>query len=161
MLGVFLSSHEKPIDAKRRLLVPQEFRAAASIPCPGIDNFEGVYAFAALDSTSIECGGAAFFAQYSEVIDSYPRLSPVRKALEHHIYAGMHRLAFDTAGRITLPDNLCAQFGLKDHVLLTGLGTSFQIWEPLAYRAYLNSQDGVVSQALKLWSHGPAGGEGA
>ena len=48
-LGVFLSSHEKPIDAKRRLLVPQDFRAAALIPVPGIENFEGVYAFAAFD----------------------------------------------------------------------------------------------------------------
>ena len=157
-LGVFLSSHEKPIDAKRRLLVPQDFRAAALIPVPGIENFEGVYAFAAFDSASIECGGAAFFAQYSEVIDSYPRLSPTRKALEHRFYAGMHRLAFDTAGRITLPESLCAQFGLKDQVLLTGLGTSFQIWAPHASRTYLKEQDDVLTDALRQWSHGPTGG---
>jgi MraZ protein len=146
---VFLSSHEKQLDAKRRLLVPQDFRASALAPYDGVEPFEGLYCFAAINASCLECGGAAFFATYRAVIEAHPPLSPTRKALEHRFYASMHRLAFDTAGRITLPEAMCDRFGLKGDVLLTGLGTSFQIWETTAYATYAEEQDRLVTEALK------------
>lgn len=145
---MFLSSHEKQLDSKRRLLVPQDFRAAALKPLDGIEPFEGLYCFAAIDAQCLECGGAAFFATYRDVINEYPKLSPTRKALEHRFYAPMSRLGFDTAGRVTLPESLCESFGLTGDVLLTGLGDSFQIWEPKAYVAYAAEQDRLATAAL-------------
>jgi MraZ protein len=141
---VFLSSHEKQLDAKRRLLVPQDFRAHAMQPYPGLDVFEGVYCVAAVNAQCLECGGAAFFAGYRDVINEYPALSPTRAALQRRFYASMSRLSFDTAGRITLPEKLCEQFGLSDDVVLAGLGESFQIWNPKAYEAYATEQDKLV-----------------
>ena len=146
---MFLSSHEKQLDAKRRLLVPQDFRAAALKPLDGVEPFEGLYCFSAIGAQCLECGGAAFFATYRDVINEYPRLSPTRKALEHRFYAPMSRLGFDTAGRITLPENLCRTFGLTDEVLLTGLGDSFQIWHPAAYETYAAEQDRLVEAAMR------------
>jgi MraZ protein len=148
-MQVFLSSHEKQLDAKRRLLVPQDFRTAALYPHEGVESFEGLYCFAALDAACLECGGAAFFATYRDVINEYPKLSPTRKALEHRFYAAMHRLNFDSAGRITLPEALCDRFSLGQDVLLTGLGTSFQIWQPKAYSTYEAQQEVLVFEAMK------------
>jgi len=145
---VFLSSHEKQLDAKRRLLVPQDFRTAALLPFDTVEPFEGIYCFAAIDAACIECGGAEFFATYRDVINEYPKLSPTRKALEHRFYASMQRLSFDTAGRITLPEALCARFGLAGDVLITGLGASFQIWQPAAYAAYQAEQEALVMAAF-------------
>ncbi len=149
---MFLSSHEKQLDAKRRLLVPQDFRAAALQALDGpndpVPPFEGLYCFAAIDAQCIECGGAAFFATYRDEINQYSKLSATRKALEHRFYAAMQRLNFDTAGRITLPEKLCQKFGLTSDVLLTGLGDSFQIWEPSAYEAYAVEQDRLVTAAF-------------
>lgn len=145
---MFLSSHEKQLDSKRRLLVPQEFRASALASFEGVEPFEGLYCFAAINASCLECGGAAFFATYRAVIETHPPLSPTRKALEHRFYASMHRLGFDTAGRVTLPEALCDRFNLKGDVLLTGLGTSFQIWEPEAYKVYSEEQERLVSAAL-------------
>jgi MraZ protein len=71
-------------------------------------------------------------------------LSPTRAALQRRFYASMSRLSFDTAGRITLPEKLCEQFGLSDDVVLAGLGESFQIWNPKAYEAYATEQDKLV-----------------
>lgn len=142
---MFLSTHEKPLDAKRRLLVPQDFRATALMPHEGVEPFEGVYCFAAVDAACIECGGAAFFAGYREVIDAIPRFTAERKAMEHRIYAAMQRLSFDTAGRITLPAEWCERFGLDGGVLITGLGDSFQIWNPEAYKTYAAEQAALVS----------------
>jgi MraZ protein len=145
---VFLSSHEKPLDAKRRLLVPQDFRASALAPHDDVEPFEGLYCFAAIDAACIECGGAAFFAGYRDVINAIPKFTPARKAMEHRIYAAMQRLSFDTAGRITLPETLCERFNLNGNVLITGLGDSFQIWNPDAYRAYMAEQEALVSAAF-------------
>ena len=145
---MFLSSHEKQLDAKRRLLVPQDFRTAALAPLEGVESFEGLYCFAAINAACLECGGAAFFKTYHDVINEYPKLSPTRKAFEHRFYAAMQRLSFDTAGRITLPEALCERFSLTDRVLITGLGDSFQIWQPEAYRAYEAEQEALVNAAM-------------
>ena len=145
---MFLSTHEKQLDTKRRLLVPQDFRAAALAPYEGVEPFEGLYCFAAINAACLECGGAAFFAMYRDVINEYPPMSPTRTAMQRRFYASMHRLGFDTAGRITLPEKLCEQFGLTSDVVIAGLGESFQIWAPQAYADYAAEQDKLVEAAF-------------
>lgn len=145
---MFLSTHEKQLDAKRRLLVPQDFRVAAQIPYEGIETFKGVYGFAMETLGCVECGGAPFFSHYKHLIDARAFGSVERRALERRIYGGMSRLDFDTAGRVTLPDALCEQFGLKDTVLLVGLYDRFQIWNPQAYAAHTATQDAGLADVF-------------
>ncbi len=64
------------------------------------------------------------------------------------IYGGVHQLSFDTAGRITLPDALCQDFGLNDWVVVVGLGNRFQIWERDAFRAHRSSQRLAAREGL-------------
>ncbi len=141
---MFLSSHEKQLDSKRRLLVPQDFRAAALLPGETLEAFDGVYCFSAVEAECLECGGAAFFERYRALIERYPVGSPTRRALEHKVYGGMTRLNFDTAGRITLPESLCARFGLTSDVIMVGLYDRFQVWSPKAYDAYVAQQDALA-----------------
>ncbi len=145
---VFLSTHEKQLDSKRRLLVPSDFRATALQPYDGVDAFEGVYCLAAINAACLECGGAAFFATCRDVIEEYPKMSPTRTAMHKHFYASMHRLSFDTAGRVTLPEHLCEKFKLSADVVIAGMGDSFQIWEPAAYAVYAAEQDKLVAEAF-------------
>ncbi len=105
---MFHSTYEKQLDAKRRLLVPQEFRAAAAGP------FDGVFCFPSIEHDCIEGGGQALFDTYLGVIDELAFGDPLRSALEASVLGGMTRLAYDSAGRITLPDSLCQAFGLTD-----------------------------------------------
>ena len=145
---MFLSTHEKQLDTKRRLLVPQDFRAAALAPYDGVEAFEGLYCFTAINAGCLECGGAAFFAMYRDVVNEYPPMSPTRAAMQRRFYASMNKLSFDTAGRITLPEKLCEQFGLSGDVVIAGLGESFQIWEPKAYADHAAEQDRLVEAAF-------------
>lgn len=145
---VFLSTHEKQLDSKRRLLVPSDFRATALKPHDGGDAFEGLYCFAAINAACLECGGGAFFSTCRDVIDEYPKMSPTRTAMQKHFYASMHKLSFDTAGRVTLPEKLCETFGLTGDVVIAGMGDSFQIWEPKAYATYAAVQDQLVAEAF-------------
>jgi MraZ protein len=139
---VFLSTVEKQLDAKRRIVVPQEFRALVSGP------FDGVFCFPSIEADCLEAGGQALFSQYKSIIDELPFGDPVRSALEQVVYGGMTRLSFDTAGRITLPEALCERFGLTDWVSVTGLGDRFQIWSRDAFNAHLETQRQVAREGL-------------
>jgi len=124
---VFLSTFEKQLDAKRRIVVPQEFRAAAA----GL--FDGVFCFPSIEADCIEGGGQAFFDRYLRVIDELRFGDPLRTALETSVLGGMARLSYDTAGRITLPESLCESFELVDWVAVVGLGERFQIWSRASF----------------------------
>jgi MraZ protein len=131
---VFLSTFEKQLDGKRRIVVPQDFRALAAGP------FDGVFCFPSIEADCIEAGGKALFDRYQSLIDELPFGDPLRSALETSILGGACRLSFDTAGRITLPDNLCQDFALTDWVAVVGLGDRFQIWDLAAFRAHRSAQ---------------------
>ena len=139
---MFLSTFEKQVDSKRRIVVPQDFRAAISGP------FDGVFCFSSIEADCLEGGGKALFDRYLGVIEEMPFGDPVRTALETSVLGGMARLSFDTAGRITLPDTLCEMFGLTDWVAVVGLGERFQIWSREAFQAHRAAQRELAREGL-------------
>jgi MraZ protein len=131
---VFLSTFEKQLDSKRRIVVPQEFRAAAA------SSFEGVFCFPSIEADCLEGGGKALFDRYADLIEELPFGDPLRTSLETVVFGGMSQLGFDTAGRITLPESLCDQFGLQDWVVIVGLRDRFQIWDRDQFAAWKDAQ---------------------
>ena len=140
--GMFVSTFEKQLDAKRRIVVPQEFRALASGP------FDGIICFPSIEADCIEGGGKALFDRYQGVIEELDFGDPLRSALETSIFGGMAKMSFDTAGRVTLPENLCDMFGLSDWVVVVGLGDRFQIWEREAFQAHRSAQREIARDGL-------------
>jgi MraZ protein len=139
---MFLSTFEKQLDAKRRIVVPQEFRALTTGP------FDGVFCFPSIEADCIEGGGKALFDRYVGVIEELEFGDPLRSALETSVLGGMARLSFDTAGRITLPETLCDAFGLTDWVVVVGLGERFQIWSREAFQAHRAAQRELAREGL-------------
>ena len=139
---MFLSTFEKQLDAKRRIVVPQEFRALVSGP------FDGVFCFPSIEADCVEGGGKALFDRYLGVIEELPFGDPVRSALETSVLGGMAKMSFDTAGRITLPETLCDMFGLTDWVVVVGLGDRFQIWAREAFQAHRAAQRDLAREGL-------------
>jgi MraZ protein len=131
---VFLSTFEKQLDSKRRIVVPQDFRAALSGP------FDGVMCFPSFEADCLEGGGQALFNRYEALIEELPFGDPLRTAIEVSVRGGLTRMAFDTAGRITLPEAICEQFNLDDWVTVIGMGERFQIWNRDAFRTYREEQ---------------------
>ena len=131
---MFVSTFEKQLDAKRRFVVPQDFRALVSGP------FDGIICFPSIEADCIEGGGKALFDRYQGVIEELDFGDPLRSALETSILGGMAKMSFDPAGRVTLPEHLCDMFGLSDWVVVVGLGDRFQIWEREAFQAHRVAQ---------------------
>ena len=120
---MFLSTYEKQLDGKRRLLIPQEFRTADN----GAEH--GVFCFFSFESDCLEAGGDRLMADYVALIDDLPFGDDYRTALEETVYAGQKPLAYDGGGRITLPEGLVQDAGLGEDVVIVGLGARFQIWD--------------------------------
>jgi MraZ protein len=139
---MFLSTFEKQLDAKRRIVVPQEFRALAAGP------FDGVFCFPSIEADCIEGGGKPLFDRYLGVIEELEFGDPLRTALETSVLGGMAKLSFDTAGRITLPEALCDMFGLTDWVAVVGLGDRFQIWSREAFQAHRAASRDMAREGL-------------
>lgn len=138
---MFLSTFEKQLDAKRRIVVPHEFRAASG-------PFDGVFCFPSIEADCIEGGGQALFDRYQRLIDELRFGDPLRTALETSILGGMARLSYDTAGRITLPEALCEAFGLSDWVAVVGIGERFQIWSREAFLKHRGEQREIARAGL-------------
>ncbi len=145
---MFLSTFEKQLDAKRRIVVPQEFRAAAG---PAAAGFDGVFCFPSIEADCLEGGGHALLQRYQALMEEMPFGDPLRSALEFTVLGQMRQLAFDTAGRIVLPEALCDQFGLTDWVAVVGLGDRFQIWSQASYRTYKEQQRQTARDGLAAY----------
>ena len=139
---MFLSTFEKQLDAKRRLVAPAEFRAQLTGP------FEGVFCFPSIEFDCLECGGKALFDRYGAMIEELQFGDPLRTAIETSVRAGMHMLSFDTAGRITLPETLCRDHGLTDWVVIAGIGERFQIWNRDAFQTHRAAQREMARQGM-------------
>jgi MraZ protein len=138
---VFISTFEKQLDPKRRIVAPAEFRAAVA-------PLSGLFCFPSIEADCIEGGGQDLFRRYEALIDEFPFGDPTRTALQTSVMGGMVQLGFDTAGRITLPESLCEQFGLTDHVMVVGLGEKFQIWSRDAWQGRIREQREAARTAL-------------
>ncbi len=152
---MFRSAFEKQLDSKRRIVLPQEFRAAAASPAPpspsSEESFDGVFCFPSIEANCLEGGGQALFETYKALIEELPFGDGLRSALELTVYGGMARLAYDTAGRITLPESVCEMFGLTDWVAVVGLGERFQIWNRDEFRAHRERQLAAAREGLPAY----------
>jgi len=140
---VFLSTYEKQLDGKRRLLIPQEFRTADN----GAET--GVFCFFSVESDCLEAGGDLLMAEYVAIIEGLPFGDDWRTALEETVYAGQKPLGYDGGGRITLPESLCQEAGLGEDVVIVGLGPRFQIWDRARWNARREERRMLARKALR------------
>lgn len=118
----FLGSHINKIDAKGRVAAPADFRRALDG-----DPIRGFYCLPSLRGPFLECGGGDLISFFKEMISELPPFDEDREELETHLLGEVRALAFDTEGRIVVPESLRAHAGLSDRVLFQGRGETFWI----------------------------------
>ncbi len=138
---MFLSTIDRQMDQKRRIVLPAEFRAA-------VGPLDGLFCFSSIEADCLEGGGPALLKVYDDLINELPFGDPLRSAIEINVRGGFARLTWDPAGRVTLPESLCEQFGLTDWVSVVGLGDRFQIWSKPAFAAHREQQRLVAREGL-------------
>lgn len=128
-MDLFLSTFVNKVDKKGRVSVPSPFRVALAA-----QGFSGVIAFPSINLPAIEGWGKKRMESLSAGIDAFDPFSDEIDDFTMAIIADSHQLAFDTEGRVVVPDALLAHAGITEHAAFVGRGTAFQIWEPEAFR---------------------------
>lgn len=129
----FVSNFTKKVDAKGRVSVPPSFRAILQR-----SGDEQIYTQLSLESSSVIAGGQSLLAELEARIGQIDPFSTEYDDWAAHFYSGSDYLKIDGDGRIVLTDAIREHTGIADDVLFAGRGTSFQLWQPDAFNAYIS-----------------------
>lgn len=126
-MAIFIGTFENKVDAKGRVSVPAAFRQAlAGLP------FNGIAAFRSHRADAIEGCGMDFMEQMIARVSEIDLFSETHDDLATTIFSDSQQLAFDSTGRIQLPEIFRQHAGIGDKAAFVGMGQLFQIWEPRA-----------------------------
>jgi MraZ protein len=130
-MAVFIDTFVNKIDRKGRVSVPATFRAALAE-----QSFQGIVAFPSFQLHALHCAGMDWMQSLIEGTTRVDLFSPEHDDLTAALFPDAKQLAFDSEGRIMLPEALCAHAKLTETAAFAGRGRYFEIWEPQALDAY-------------------------
>jgi MraZ protein len=130
LVALFLSTFVNKVDRKGRVSVPATFRAALAG-----QTFNGIVAFRSFKLPTVEGSGIDRIEEMSARLDGLEQFSEEYDNLAS-IFADAQQLPFDGEGRIVLPENLVEHAGIGETAAFVGLGRTFQIWEPEAFKRH-------------------------
>ena len=126
-MDLFLSTFENKIDRKGRLSVPAKYRAIFE------RNHTPLYLFKSLTKSCLEGCGIERIRQIVDAIDQMDVLSEDTLALQT-ILSSSQEMKFDKEGRVMLSDDFILYAELEELALFSGIGRSFEIWNPAKWR---------------------------
>ena len=130
-MALFLSTFEKQIDKKGRVSVPPTLRAVLAA-----QSFNGMIAYSSFVNPCIEACGMERLEKLYERIESLDPFSEERDAFATAILGGSVQLAFDSEGRVVIPENLLTKAEITSTGIFVGKGATFEIWNPAKFTAH-------------------------
>jgi len=150
----FLGSHINKIDAKGRVAAPADFRRALDA-----DPIRGFYCLPSLRGPHLECGGGDLITYFKQMIRELGPFEEDREELEAHLLGQVRSIAFDTEGRVVIPEPLRLHASLSDRVLFQGRGETFWIMAAEGYEERLAASRERARSALQRLRNPRSGGE--
>ena len=128
------------LDDKGRLIIPARFRPhlnPGAILTRGLDRNLVIYPHDAWQSVT-------------ERLNQMPITHPTARALRRLLFSGAVELSLDRQGRMLIPGYLRAYAGLSDEVLIAGMETFLELWEPSGWRDTLELVPHALAEAKHL-----------
>lgn len=132
---MFWGEYSHQLDEKGRLIIPARYRphlAQGAILTRGLDHNLVIYP----DDT---------WRAVSERLNELPITHPTARALRRLLFSGAVEIALDRQGRVLIPAYLREYAALNGEVLIAGMETFLELWQPSNWRATL---DGVSRTLL-------------
>ena len=131
-MALFVSTFINKVDRKGRVSVPATFRTAL-VAQP----FLGIVVYPSFTAAAVEGCGTDFLEELANAAAAtHDPFSPEHDDLSTLIFSSSHQLAWDTEGRVLLPEEILAHAGIGEQAAFVGKGRTFQIWEPEAFKAH-------------------------
>ena len=123
---MFLGDHQHTLDAKGRVSLPAKFRAEMTgkiVVAKGLDDCLYVYP-------------AEEYGRFVADLLTGSDFDPSKRQLRRFFTSGAVETELDSAGRVSLPQNLREYAGLAKDVAVTGNGNRIEIWDAQRWSAY-------------------------
>lgn len=127
-MELFTSTFENKVDRKGRISVPAKYRAILE------SRGEPIILTRSLTLPCLEGMSVDRINQYADAIDSMDVFSEEAEMLQM-IIASAQEMRPDSEGRIVLPEDFLAHANISDAATFIGIGRSFQLWQPAAFKA--------------------------
>ncbi len=143
---MFLSQYTYKVDNKGRISVPADFRISINIKF-----FNGIIAFRSYKFKAIEGLDFEKMKKIADSIDDLDFFSESKNDITTSILSDSCKLPFDSEGRICLPNELLKFANIKSKATFVGRGSSFQIWNPISFKDYLQkARNNIKKKKLSL-----------
>ena len=134
---MFLGTHAPRLDEKGRLILPAKYReelAGGLVITKGQERC--LYVFPPEE-----------FARITEALRTAPVTAKAVRDYSRVFFASASDELPDKQGRITVPPALRAYAGLQRDCVVIGANTRLEIWDAVAWEAYLEQQEDAFSDA--------------
>lgn len=134
---MFRGEYAHQLDNKGRLIIPARYRPylnSGAILTRGLDRNLVIYP----EDT---------WQAVTQQLNQMPITQPTSRALRRLLFSGAVQLELDKQGRILLPNHLRAYAAIREEVLLVGVETFIELWEPAAWRSALEGISDILADS--------------
>ncbi len=134
---MFSGEYAHTLDHKGRLIIPARFRpllTEKAILTRGLDQHLVIYPEEAWNNVL-------------EQLNQIPITHPSARALRRLIYSGAVQLGLDKQGRATIPAYLRSYAQIDTEVLLVGMETFIEVWEPGGWQKALEDVASIIADS--------------
>ena len=134
---MFWGEHAHQLDTKGRLIIPATYRSSViegAILTRGLDKNLVIYPQDTWQTVTQQLG-------------QMPITQPTARALRRLLFSGAVELSLDKQGRMLIPRYLRDYASLEEEVLLIGMETFIEIWEPARWQSVLGNASDILSDA--------------
>ncbi len=134
---MFSGEYSHTLDHKGRLIIPARFRpllTEKAILTRGLDKHLVIYP----EET---------WEKVMEQLNQIPITHPSARALRRLIFSGAVELGLDKQGRATIPAYLRSYAQMEDEILLVGMETFIELWEPTCWQNALSDVASIIADS--------------
>mgnify|MGYP000061882955 CR=1 FL=1 len=126
---VFFGEYRARLDAQGRLVIPARQR---QLLCA---SHSSVFIVKGLDACLFLFPAEVWESQ-SDRLKSLPFTKGDPRAFTRLFFSGAHQAELDRQGRVLIPAHLLKYAGIRDRVVIVGVGTRMEVWDEKRWDSY-------------------------
>jgi MraZ protein len=139
---LFLGTFERPVDDKRRVQIPSEWRPTEDM------RFALIVWPQDPAGTCLRLLPVSELRELMRVIESWATDDEDRRVLKQHVGGNSAFVTPDKAGRVCIPEIMANEAGLSVKAKLVGSVDKFEIWEPGRHEEIVKLRRPRLARAL-------------
>ncbi|MGB7341639.1 MAG: division/cell wall cluster transcriptional repressor MraZ [Phototrophicaceae bacterium] len=137
---MFWGEYAHQLDSKGRLIIPSRLRDKLTddaILTRGLDHNLVIYP-------------ASTWKNVTTQLNEMPITHPTARALRRLLFSGAVEISLDKQGRVNIPNYLLEYASIEDSILLVGMETFIELWQPDQWRTTLDNVAAVLAESDHL-----------